>query len=156
MPEQTGHTADQIALKVGLNQRSRKRIINVFALGVYRDALAMAAIPYAGIDFLRQRALFSHFILYFIPFNDAPKRKILLSYTTPAPGINARAQKDSKRNGSVFPFSAENADKAFAGMEKSASLLWKEISGNTAQMRRLAGEWIFRQMQMQIPKVYWR
>ena len=23
-------------------------------------------------------------------------------------------------------------------------------------MRRLAGEWIFRQMQMQIPKVYWR
>ena len=33
-----------------------------------------------------------------------------------------------------------------------------ETEGNTAQMRRLAGEWIFRQMQMQmqIPKVYWR
>ena len=31
-----------------------------------------------------------------------------------------------------------------------------ETEGNTAQMRRLAVEWIFRQMQMQIPKVYWR
>ncbi len=31
-----------------------------------------------------------------------------------------------------------------------------ETEGNTAQMRRLAGKWIFRQMQMQIPKVYWR
>ena len=31
-----------------------------------------------------------------------------------------------------------------------------ETEGNTAQMRRLAGEWIFRQMQTQIPKVYWR
>ena len=31
-----------------------------------------------------------------------------------------------------------------------------ETEGNTAQMRRLADEWIFRQMQMQIPKVYWR
>ena len=28
--------------------------------------------------------------------------------------------------------------------------------GNTAQMRWSAGEWIFRQMQMQISKVYWR
>jgi len=28
--------------------------------------------------------------------------------------------------------------------------------GNTVQMRWSAGEWIFRQMQMQIPKVYWR
>ena len=64
MPEQTGHTADQIALKVGLDQRSRKRIINVFALGVYRDALAMAAIPYAGIDFLRQRALFTFHLIF--------------------------------------------------------------------------------------------
>ena len=32
----------------------------------------------------------------------------------------------------------------------------KEIQGNTAQMRWSAGEWIFRQMQMQISKVYWR
>ena len=31
-----------------------------------------------------------------------------------------------------------------------------ETEGNTAQMRRLAGKWIFRQMQMQISKVYWR
>ena len=28
--------------------------------------------------------------------------------------------------------------------------------GSTAQTRRLAGEWIFRQMRMQILKVYWR
>ena len=28
--------------------------------------------------------------------------------------------------------------------------------GNTAQMRWSAGEWIFRQMQMQILKIYWR
>ena len=27
--------------------------------------------------------------------------------------------------------------------------------GNTVQMRWSAGEWIFRQMQMQISKVYW-
>ena len=57
-----------------------------------------------------------------------PNAKFFYSIPLPRPGINARAQKDSKRNGSVFPFSAENADKAFAGMEKSASLLWKEIS----------------------------
>ena len=31
-----------------------------------------------------------------------------------------------------------------------------ESLGNAAQMRWSAGEWIFRQMQMKIPKVYWR
>ena len=30
------------------------------------------------------------------------------------------------------------------------------FKGDTAQTRWSAGEWIFRQMQMQISKVYWR
>ena len=32
----------------------------------------------------------------------------------------------------------------------------RDFWGYSAQMRRLADEWIFRQMQMQIPKVYWK
>lgn len=57
-----------------------------------------------------------------------PNAKLFYSIPLPRPGINARAQKDSKRTIRFSHFSAENADKTFAGMEKSASLLWKKIS----------------------------
>ena len=57
-----------------------------------------------------------------------PNAKLFYSIPLPRPGINARAQKDSKRTVLFSHFPAENADKTFAGMEKSASLLWKKIS----------------------------
>ena len=47
-------------------------------------------------------------------------------------------------------------DKRFEKVYTQGALTATEIWGNTAQMRWSAGEWIFRQMQMQISKVYWR
>ena len=55
-----------------------------------------------------------------------PNAKFFYSIPLPRPGINARAQKDSKRAVRFSHFSAENADKTFAGMEKICKFALEE------------------------------
>ena len=83
-------------------------------------------------------------------------RKSVAAWATPtcaiSPAYFAKPPASAPPISAAAAFAAENKRSPPCMCHASASHI--VFKGNTAQMRRLAGEWIFRQMQ--IPKVYWR